>query len=199
MTDTQAIDFQKRALTLAGQQESPAWLAPLRFEGSEQWLNADWPGRRTELWKYTPLQALQKSTTANWSRALPQGAGSAALLSLDAIRLVFVNGVFDSQASSAGHARVVRFSNADNAQRALIEKHLGRIVDTKRHLFASLSNAWVEDGVLVHVPRNVVLDKPVYVVHVSTPESEPIIANQRVLVILEDNTQAELIEHFVSD
>ncbi|MGB4247725.1 MAG: Fe-S cluster assembly protein SufD, partial [Pseudohongiellaceae bacterium] len=69
----------------------------------------------------------------------------------------------------------------------------------KRHLFASLSNAWVQDGVLVHVPRNVVLEKPVYVVHVSTPEAEPVIANQRVLIVLEDNSQAELIEHFVSD
>lgn len=198
-TEFQSADFQKRALTLAGQQQSPAWLAQLRFEGSEQWLNADWPGRRTELWKYTPLQALQKSTAASWSRALSQGAGSAALLTVDAIRLVFVNGVFDAKASTATHDSVVRFSNASDAQRNLIEKHLGRIVDTKRHLFASLSNAWVQDGVLVHVPRNVVLEKPVYVVHVSTPEAQPVIANQRLLVVLEDNSQAELIEHFVSD
>ncbi|MDP1930268.1 MAG: Fe-S cluster assembly protein SufD [Gammaproteobacteria bacterium] len=207
MTDfqqAQQTDFQQKALTLAGQQESPAWLAALRFEGSEQWLNADWPSRRTELWKYTPLQALQKNTSATWSRVLPQGVGSASLLTVDALRLVFVNGVYDPEGSNVGiasadHTSVVRFSSANAEQRSLIEKHLGRIVNTQRHLFASLSNAWVQDGVLVHVPRNAVLEKPVYVVYVSTPESEPVIANHRLLVVLEDGAQAELIEHFVSD
>ena len=50
---------------------APDWLAALRFAGAEQWLQAGWPGRRTELWKYTPLQALQKSPFRNASGALP--------------------------------------------------------------------------------------------------------------------------------
>ncbi len=193
-------DFQQQALQLASQQQnSPAWLRSLRSEGAGQWQRASWPGRRTELWKYTPLQALQRTDFQRWGAALPQGAGSASLLPLDAIRLVFVNGVFDAQASSSVHAQVVRFSAASEPQRVLIEKHLGRIVNTERHLFASLSNAWVQDGVLLHVPRNVILDKPVYIVHVSTPEAEPVIVNQRLLVVLEENAKAELVEHFVSD
>ena len=91
-------DFQQQALQLASQQQnSPAWLRTLRSEGAGQWQRSGWPGRRTELWKYTPLQALQRTDFQGWGRALPQGAGSASLLTLDAIRLVLVNGVFDVQ------------------------------------------------------------------------------------------------------
>ncbi|MCB1649916.1 MAG: Fe-S cluster assembly protein SufD [Gammaproteobacteria bacterium] len=197
--DKVAGDFQRQALQLAGEQISAPWLDRLRFEGSEQWLAAAWPGRRTELWKYTPLQSLQRGNFSRWGAGQRCDLAGDALLSLDAIRLVFVNGEFDAEASACEAVEVVRFSQASAEQRAIIEAHLGKIVDTKRHLFASLSNAWVHDGVLVHVPRNVTLEKPVYLVHVSTPEAEAATVNQRALIVLEESASAELIEHFISD
>ena len=199
MSETSPQDFKHLALTLAGAQESAPWLDTLRFEGTEQWLEAQWPGRRTELWKYTPLSSLQRGQFTSWGSAQAYTLADDALLTLDAIRLVFVNGEFDSQASSGDAAGVVRFSQADADQQALIEANLGKIVDTKRHLFASLSNAWTQDGVLVHVPKNTKLELPIYIVHISTPEAAAATANHRVLVLLEESAQAEVIEHFVSD
>jgi Fe-S cluster assembly protein SufD len=198
MTELHHTDFQQQALQLAGKQETPDWLADLRFSGAEQWLQTNWPGRRTELWKYTPLQALQRGRFTRWGSVQVPGVESEALLELDALRLVFVNGVFDAASSTAEDAAIVRFSAADTEQQGVIAKYLGRIVDTRRHLFAALSNAWVEDGVLIHVPGNTRLEKPVYIVHVSTADVEPAIAQQRVLMVLEPGAQAELIEHFVS-
>jgi Fe-S cluster assembly protein SufD len=106
--------------------------------------------------------------------------------------------VFDAANSSALPEGVVRFCDATDSARALIQQHLGKVVDGDRHLFATLSNAWAADGVLVHVPRNQALEKPVYIVHVSTPGVEPAIANQRVLVVLEESARAEIIEHYLS-
>lgn len=191
-------DFQQQALQLASRQDSPQWLAALRFEGAEQWLQAAWPTRRTELWKYTPLQALQRQSYGGWGAASLKSAESVPLLQLDAERVVFVNGVYAAELSSA-EQNVVRFSQADASQRAIIEKYLGKVASTQRHLFASLSNAWLDDGILLHVARGQRMQKPLYIVHVSTAESEPVTVNQRVLVVMEENSQAELIEHFVSD
>lgn len=199
MSETTVQDFKHVALSLAGAQNSAPWLDALRFTGTEQWLEALWPNRRTELWKYTPLTSLQRGQFASWGSAQAYTLADDTLLTMAAIRLVFVNGEFDAQASTGEAPEVVRFSKANAAQQAVIEAHLGKIVDIKRHLFASLSNAWTQDGVLVHVPKNGKLDLPVYVVHISTPEADPAIANQRVLVVLEESAQAELIEHFVSD
>lgn len=190
--------FQHQVLQLAQGQKVPEWLSSVRLAGTREWGDAAWPDRRTELWKYTPLAALRRhsfqrfsATVSTWSTEL--------LLDVDAIRLVFVNGVFDAAASSPEHAAVVRFSAADAQQQVLIARHLGHVATTTRHLFASLSNAMVADGVLVHVGRDQVLDKPVHIVHVAVPQAEPVMVSPRVLVVLESHAQLELIEQFVSD
>ncbi len=190
--------FQQQMLQLAQGQEVPEWLQALRSAGAREWRDAAWPGRRTELWKYTPLAALRKQRFVRGSGSLPAWSTDL-LLDVDAIRLVFVNGVFDAAASSPQHTAVVRFSAADAQHQALIACHLGHVATTTRHLFASLSNAMVADGVLVHVARDQAMDKPVHIVHVAVPQVEPVVVSPRVLVVLESHAQLELIEQFVSD
>jgi len=191
-------DFQQQAVRLAAQQQNPEWLTSLRQQAADSWLASAWPMRKTEQWKYTPLLPLQKKSFNGWGVNPTDWQSSVDFLSLDATRLVFVNGVFDAASSSELPAEIVRFSDADDAAKQLIQKHLGKVVDAERHLFAVLSNAWVADGVLVHLPRNQSLAKPIYVVHVSTPDAEPAIANHRMLVVLEQGAQAEIIEHYLS-
>lgn len=193
-------DFQQQALQLAGQQHSPDWLDQVRKAGARQWLKSPWPTRKTELWKYTPLAPLQRTEFQKWAEKTAGWQDQVDFLELDATRLVFVNGRFDAEASDAElPAEVVRFGDASAEQQAVIADHLGTVVDSERHLFAALSNAWAsEDGVLVHVPKNGELSKPLYIVHVSTPTDEPATANQRLLVVLESGSRASVIEHFAS-
>lgn len=198
MTDKLIPHFQKRAAALAAQQTSPDWLAALRSQGVEQWSGARWPDRKTERWKYTPLMPLQTADVARWAETAANWQDGIEWLEIDATRLVFVNGVFAPEHSSELPPEVVRFGSAGAAARDVIKKHLGKTVDADKHLFAALSNAWVADGLLVHVPVGRQLEKPLYVVHVSTPEAQPTSANQRLLVVLERDAQAEVIEHFAS-
>ncbi len=194
-----APDFQALALALSRGLAPVPGLQAVRDQGREEWRAAAWPTRRTELWKYTPLSALQRAEFSGWATPASVTLAPDALLSLDALRLVFVNGVFDAKASDCAHPCVQRFHAASETQKAVIAAHLGARVDTRRHLFASLNNAWVDEGVLVHVPRGTSLEKPVYIVHVSTPGAAAVSVNHRVLVVLEESAKADLIEHFVSD
>lgn len=197
-------DFQQQALQLAAQQTSPTWLAGLRAQAAKDWPNIIWPTRKTEHWKYTPLVSLQKTNLDAINKsALPAGASSewqadVEFIALDATRLVFVNGVFDAASSSDLPENIVRFSQANAAQQHLIAKHLGKVVEGQQHLFAILNNAWLDEGVLVHVPRNQRLQKPLYIVQVSSVGERTVSVNQRLLVVLEDSAQAEVIEHYVS-
>ncbi|WP_150304982.1 Fe-S cluster assembly protein SufD [Pseudomonas saliphila] len=192
-------DFQNVALQLAESQRSPDWLQSLRERGALSWSSAKWPTRKTELWKNTPLQPLAHDlpsrwaapTAVEWQRDIEQ-------IDIDATQLVFVNGQFMVELSSELPVEIVRFADADAAQREVIEQKLGTVVDAERHLFAALSNAWAADGILIQVPRNQALNKPVYLLNVSTPEAEPAVSNQRVLMVLGEGSQAELIEHYVS-
>lgn len=191
-------DFQQQVLQLAAQQQGPHWLSDLRQQAMQTWQTSPWPTRKTEHWKYTPLMPLQKEGFQQWAQAVEGWQQDVDFIAVDATRLVFVNGVFDAEASSPLSAEVVQFSQATDAQQQIIQQHLGKVVEGERHLFATLSNTVVADGVLIHIPRNAVLEKPVYLVHVSTPEAQPAVAQQRVLVVLEEGARGELIEHFVS-
>jgi Fe-S cluster assembly protein SufD len=192
-------DFQKNAITLAAKQSTPAWLAALRHQGAADWSAAAWPGRKTELWQNTTLAPLQTNGPVRWASAgANDWQASVETMPLDATRLVFVNGQFAAEHSSPLPEEVVRFADANAAQQQLIEQHLGQVVDVQRHLFAALSNAWLADGILLQVRQGQTLDKPVYILNVSTPEAQPAVSNQRVLLVLEDSSQAEVIEHYVS-
>lgn len=197
-------DFQQQAIRLAAQQHSPAWLAPLRQQAAETWLQTAWPTRKTEHWKYTPLLPLQKAELSHWADASDTQTQdvekliSNELMTLDATRLVFVNGVFDPSLSSELPPEVARFSSANAEQQALINTHLGKVVEGEQHLFATLSNAWTDDGLLLHMPRQKALSKPIYVVQIATPIPTAAVANQRLLVVLEEGASATLIEHYLS-
>jgi len=191
-------DFQQHALQLALKQQSPAWLAPLRAQAVNNWKSASWPTRKTEHWKYTSLVQLQKQAAAEWSQVAGDWKNTVQLIDVDAIRLIFVDGIFDATASDVSAAEVVLFSQANAAQQSVIEEHLGSVVQGDQHLFAALNNAWTNEGVLVHVARQQQLAKPIYIVHISTANTPNIAVNQRLLVVLEEGARAEIIEHFVS-
>ena len=113
-------DFQQQAIKLAAQQQPLAWLEHFRALAANEWLAQPWPTRKTEHWKYTPLQGLQKTQLTSWG-----GTGIAAnhvqseFIPLDAHRLVFVNGVLDVANSTMESTYLVRFSQASAEQQAL--------------------------------------------------------------------------------
>lgn len=198
-------DFHQQALQFAAEQQSPVWLQGLRAQAAIDWQKIIWPTRKTEHWKYTSLASLQKndlvllkdnsfqceSTNNAWQQDVE-------MIGLDAIRLVFVNGIFDPASSSGLTSEVVLFSQANAAQQTIIQQHLGTVICGDQHIFATLNNAWVNEGVLVYVPRGATLDKPVYIVQVATVNGKTNSVNQRLLIVLEESTKAEVIEHFVS-
>lgn len=220
---TPAAEFQQHALALAAAQSAsmlqsekpPAWMTSLREQGAADFARTPWPGRKTEQWKYTSLQSFQDFVAANWAaesvaKAQPQenpgSAVSSSLLQFDATQLVFVDGVFDAEASDALPSGITLFSQADDKTIKIIADNLGKVAGSvdaaRRNLFAMLNNAWTSDGLLVHLARSVSLDKPLYIAHVSSADAgvelQATVANQRVLIVMEEGSSAQIIEHFVA-
>lgn len=216
---TPAADFHQHALALAAaqsavlarQNNSPAWMTALREQGAADFARTPWPGRKTEQWKYTSLRSFQDFVAADWGAAIDADSdasaggsvGNSLLLSFDATRLVFVDGVFDASASDALPSGITLFSLADAAASKIIADNLGRVAGSvdapRRNLFAMLNNAWTSDGLLVHLTRGVTLDKPLYVVHESSAAGpEATVANLRILVVMEEGSSARIIEHYIT-
>lgn len=179
--------------------EVPDWLQARRLAGRATWDNSSLPTRKTEDWKYTSLFPLQQDFTA-----APVSDASATELGLDlpelsGSRLVFVNGHWREDLStltSDAALEVVRFSEADDEQSALISEHLGTTVPSAKHLFAMLNDAALTDGVFLRVRANSKAQHPVQLVWHNSHSENTFISNQRLLVLAEHHSEASLVEHF---
>ncbi|MGB1092266.1 MAG: SufB/SufD family protein, partial [Oceanobacter sp.] len=196
--------FQQDQIQRVSQQSAPEWLTSVREAGASAFTEAPWPTRKTEAFKYCSLKALGEVGFDAAAPALEDVADvaiAAAIPGLDTYRLVLVNGVLDeAQSDAQALDQVVRFSQANAEQQALISQYLGKVnpAGANQHLFNSLNDAALSDGFLIHIERNQKLDKPLQICSLSTSAEAGFSINQRVLVVLETSAELTLIEQYSS-
>jgi len=173
----------------------PDWLAALRAAGQARFGETGLPTQRQEIWKYTGLNKLKALTFE--PSAKPAGAAPAIDTLIDAAhRLVFVNGRFDAVQSRIGvlPGGTVLASLADilREKPGLLDGRLGVSAAIDRRPMAALNTAWIEDGLVLVVPRGVAVEGTIEVVFASTGEAP--VAHPRLLVALGDMAEAVLVE-----
>jgi Fe-S cluster assembly protein SufD len=205
-TATQALpsyieSFGEFERVAAGRELS--WLRELRRKAFARFCEIGFPTTHDEDWRFTNVSAISNTTFCLKPdvRVSPQqiepwrveGAGC---------QLVFLNGQFAPHLSNAGiHAGNIEVSGLALALKRnprFIEQHLGRYVDVRRDSFPALNTAFVEDGAVVHIPRGVVVEKPIYLLFVSVPDGLPVMNHPRTLIVAEEGSQVTLVEEYVT-
>ena len=74
----------------------------------------------------------------------------------------------------------------------LVKKYYGRLADTSKDGVTALNTALAQDGVLLYVPKNVVVERPIQLVNILRSDVN-LMVNRRVLIVLEDGAQARLL------
>ena len=182
---------------LRDDQAAPAWLSERRALGRDRWSASHSPTRKTEAWKYTSLHALDRPFEAVGEPATPEG--DLALPDFGGSRLVLVDGHPSDALSSVDLPQgmeLLRFSDASDEQAARISQQLGSAIRGDAHLFANLNDAMLADGWFVHVAAGVEVDQPLHIVNLTTEREPAFSVNLRLLVVVEDNASAVVIEHF---
>lgn len=203
---TAAIDIKSTAQAFQKNLESSTatpWLKNIRAQSLNRFKEIAWPTRKTEAWKYTSLLPLTEQNFFAAEKATVLNAEKISAIrervhikDLDATRLVFVNGEFNAELSdTVSDAAITLFSNASPAQQQLISDNLGTAYRAGKHVFAELSASLLDNGLLVHIPANTALSKPIHIVSYATATEASQQASNRVLVIAETGSQATLIEH----
>lgn len=177
-------------------------LAPYRAAGRAAFAGAGWPTRKTEAWKYTDLKPVRDAAFGPAAPVDAPGPDRAPTL-LDghalAARLVFVDGRFSAALSHAAGlpngvtvrdlTRVLAEDGAAMAEHfdpAALPAHLPML---------ALNAALLDGGYVIRVPRGVVLERPVEIVHVSGATGAAVATHPRGVVILEDGAAADMIVH----
>ena len=74
----------------------------------------------------------------------------------------------------------------------LMAKHYGQLARTEEDAVTALNTMLAQDGLLLYVPKGVVVEKPIQLVNILRADVN-FMANRRVLIIVEDNAQARIL------
>lgn len=202
-------------------EQSPSWLMDLRLRAIEHFNEHGFPTTKQEDYKYTNVAAIAKgdfapfvsdgngATSVRQNRVEKVDAASIepfTYAETNAARLVFVNGVFQSELS-----RVEDLGDgivATDLQTALHSEHaelvrafLPRGAETfADDAFTSLNTAFLESGAFIYVPREARAASPIQVLFVTDTNAtqKEIAVFPRVLVVAERNSEATIVEDHIS-
>jgi len=188
---------------LSSQNPESEWLNTFRRKNYSAFSKQPLPTRKTEHWKYNDMFFLAQSKFEATTETDQKPANIPEFIpGLDeAIVCVFINGKYSPDHSSHSLTQdiaITSFGNANAKQIKLISDSL-TAAQQNNNLLVQLNTALSEDGLLIEIEANKKIEQPVYLLHYySAAITSRISANQTV-VLCGDNSQCQLIEHFVSE
>ena len=176
----------------------PEWASECRRRGYSRFLELGVPTAKMEAWRFTNPAAIGR-TPFRLAPAIPASAARPYLPSaLAPNRLVFVNGVFSREFTTAGASSGI---SAMSLAHALADdpEPLRRYVEGGEppgSAFEALNAGFLRDGAVVRIAAGAVVSEPVEILFLSIPGRGPTVSHPRVLVIAATHSQASLIESY---
>src|SRR2546426_9154376 len=203
--DAYFANFAALQKKLAGR--DPAWLAGIRKAAIDRFAELGFPATKNEEWKYTSVApiartAFEPAPTDVGLPAVERRRHDPGARHLVAAHLTFVNGRYLEALSLTGAlppgVRVTSLAAAlagNGSTAALLEQHLARYAKFDDHAFVALNTAFIEDGAFIEIPKDPVLDKPIYLNFISAPKNgRPAVSRPRNLILVGNGAQASFVE-----
>ena len=182
----------------------PASIRELRQEAIRRFSELGFPTIRDEEWRFTNVAPIARTDYS--LKATGGGLDLAALERYryaDCVQLVVENGHLVGDLSEITDipeaVTVCGLRDAFDRFPEQMEAFLGRYAKFEDHPFVALNTALHQDGVFVHVPRGVVVERPINIVLTCSPAGDqPVAVFPRNLVVAEENSQVTVVEQFIS-
>ncbi len=186
---------------LAGQTQlaaSPlAWLNALRAAALERVGVLTVPTLRDEDWRFTDISLLTKVSFHPVRTAINLQAADIQRFHIAeaATRLVFVDGIFAPQLSNIDVDSGAVVSNLA-AGGGTYAAHLGHHAEFHTNVFAALNTAFLHDGALIVIPRDIAVATPIHVLFIATQKY--VASYPRCLLLAESGSAVTVIEDYVA-
>ncbi len=182
---------------------APAAVRSLRLSAITRFETLGFPTTRNEDWHFTsvaPIAEGRFTPLTSHSGAVKPAQLAPFTFGADWHTLVFVNGRF-SPALSRGPAlpdgvTVLPLARAYDELPLLVDQHLGKIASFDAHTFTALNTAFINDGAVVHVAKDVEISTPIHLLFLSDASASQGIAQPRNLVVLDRFAKATVIESY---
>jgi len=173
----------------------------IRTEAIEEFEKTGFPSKKHEEWKYTSLNSLLKNDYS----VFPKGDASVEfknvkqyfLHEIESYKIVFIDGAYSSFLSDTTHEGVdicILSSALKQPKYKMVVDHYFGTVAAKDDSLTSLNTAFSKEGVFVNIPKNIVLPKPIQILHFSTGNEKEIMLQPRNLIVVGENSHVQIYE-----
>ena len=163
------------------------------------------PTKKDEAWKYTSLEKLLK----NDYRIFPKKVISIELrdvkkyflYDLDTYKIVFIDGIYSPFLSDTTHdgldVCLLSAALSKPKYKKVIKKYFNKIA-LKNDSLTSLNTSFTKEGAYIFIPKTVISEKPIQIIHFSTGKQGKMLLQPRNLIVVEENAQVQIIERHQS-
>jgi Fe-S cluster assembly protein SufD len=191
-------------LAFENEKDIDSYVHSIRSKAIKKFESEGFPTKKLEGWKYTSL----KRTLKYDYRLFPsqkdiidfKDIQDYLINDIESYKIVFVNGKYYSNLSETTHEGmdicILSSALTQSKYDLVIENYFDKI--SKKDGITSLNTAFSHEGAYIHIPKNIQVDKPIQIVHFSTGENESLMFQPRNLIIVDENSQVEIIERYQS-
>jgi len=195
---------QFEAVAEAAAKDAPSWLPALRKKAFERFTTLGFPTTRDEDWHFTSVTPIAERTF----KAIKPAVTTLTLSDLEAYlvdpewhRLVFVNGKLEPALSQfsglPADVQLAPLSEVLKEEPDWAKQHLGSLAAFDKAAFTAMNTAFMQDGVVLRVPKGEVVDVPIHILHVTDANAAGAAIHPRLLVVAEALSSVMIVEQYV--
>ena len=161
------------------------------------------PTNKSEEYRFTPItKNLEK--LFSWENMIApsslQSIDEFLIPGLEANVIVFINGVYSKNfsriISPEAQIKVKTLSEAFHSEKEIVNQYFDKLVNSEVDSLAAMNSASWQEGLFIHVPQNIKVEKPVFILHINDAATSQVITHTRLLAVVENNSELTVIEKF---
>jgi Fe-S cluster assembly protein SufD len=179
------------AQTITQAEQVNDWLSPKRQASLALLKEQPWPNRKTEAWKYTPVNTIERANFSISSDTAKSAIKAQDIPNLESIDLFFNDGVFDKDASSKELPQGLSISSMSDAKNNDWVLENFKQVKPDRHFFGLINDALATQGCVIDVEPNALIETPIRIAQTFSQGSQ---SHTRIIMRVAKNARACIVE-----
>ena len=191
-------------LAFENEKDIDSYVHSIRSKAIKKFESEGFPTKKLESWKYTSLKRALKYDYKLFPSQKDiidfKDIQDYLINDIESYKIIFVNGKYYSNLSETTHEGmdicILSSALTQSKYDLIIENYFDKI--SKKDGITSLNTAFSQEGAYIHIPKNIQVDKPIQILHFSTGENESLMFQPRNLIVVDENSQVEIIERYQS-
>ena len=163
------------------------------------------PTKKDEAWKYTSLLNLVNQDYSLFPKDLTnielKEVKKYFLYDTDTYKVIFIDGVYSPFLSNTTHDGIdvclLSAALTKPKYKKIIETYFNKIAPQEDSMTA-LNTSFAKEGAYIYIPKSIVAEKPIEIIHFSSGKEESIWLQPRNLIVVDQNAQVQIIERHQS-